>query len=94
MLCNVISNNSYVNAYNIYIRPSSCGMQYVPYVPVRQRKEAKYERREEQRRRERREYTPPPQPDAPKVGPKAKVSLLDQAAELQKEALGVHIWRT
>lgn len=61
---------------------------YVPYVPVRQRKEAKLEKFQEFRRRERREPTPPPQNDAPRVGPQAKVSLLDQAAELQKEAKG------
>lgn len=62
---------------------------YVPYVPVRKRKEARLEQHEEQRRRERREPTPPVQPDAPKVGPRAKISLLDQAAELQKEAKGM-----
>lgn len=63
-----------------------CWLQYVPYVPVRLRKEARLEKREEQRRY--REPSPPAQPDAPKAGPRAKVSLLDQASELQKEAKG------
>lgn len=69
--------------------PHTTHLQYVEYVPVRKRKEAKMEQMQEQRRRERREPTPPSQPDAPKVGPQAKVSLLDQAAELKKEAKGV-----
>jgi hypothetical protein len=56
---------------------------------VRQRKEARLEKQQEQRRY--REPSPPPQPDAPKAGPRAKVSLLDQASELQKEAKGMHL---
>ncbi|CAJ0766366.1 13145_t:CDS:1, partial [Entrophospora sp. SA101] len=61
---------------------------YVPYVPIKQRREAKLQKLASQRR------IPEPQKDkeveeeeedSHKAGPKANISLIDQAVEVKKQ---------
>jgi hypothetical protein len=63
---------------------------YVPYVPIKQRREAKIQKLASQR------HIPEPQKDNEvddeieelvKAGPKANISLIDQAVEVKKQKL-------
>jgi hypothetical protein len=63
---------------------------YVPYIPIKQRREAKFQKLASQR------HIPEPQKDNEaddeveelvRAGPKANISLIDQAVEVKKQKL-------
>ncbi|RUP48760.1 hypothetical protein BC936DRAFT_144044 [Jimgerdemannia flammicorona] len=67
--------------------------EYVPYVPLKQRRDAKLMKLVNHRRAPEPavQDEPSDDEDAPKAGPKATQSLLDQAAEVRKKQ-ALHGW--
>lgn len=67
---------------------------YVPYVPLKQRRDAKLMKLVNQRRAPEpaKHDEPSDDEDAPKAGPKATQTLLEQAAEVRKKQALQGLW--